>query len=98
MQTLTEKQTYKTPITELGKNLLSKIETEQMQSAKVQFRVEQTSHHKNEVFFIGVRDKKELIKLIDFLCFYDKKIILKHVSAKSEKDDYYLLTINESLL
>lgn len=94
---LTSKPCYKVPITEIGKNFLSKIEKEQIKTAKVQFRIEGAGHLKYEYIFCGVRDKAELIKVIDFFCFYASNITLKQITAKEEVNDFYLITVKKLL-
>lgn len=93
MENLTIKQTYKNPISEFGKNLLSKIETEKM-SAKVQFRIAATNNYKYEATYIGTDSQEELIKLINYFGFFQVECKIKTVERLADYKNFYLITIN----
>lgn len=97
-QQLSTRQTYKKPISQLGIILLSVIERE-CKTARAQFYLNgSASGVKHEIIYLGVRDKKELLRVIDFYGFFGKgaSITVKTIDAKEEENNFYLLTLSNN--
>lgn len=103
MEKLTDKQTYKNPESELGKNLIAKITSEGLKEIKCQFRLlaannKFRSADRYEEIYIGLRGDKNLLTVIKFLCLFGCKFTCKEITGIQESYNFYLITLNVPVL